>query len=289
MTTEFKTKITQAMITARGNFGGTDEKFARSIGVSAAQWSRIKNGDLEKVVSEPKWITWARQFNVQLRNEVQWRVAKTPVYEFVTQQLEDCQNNSVSALLCDMADIGKTFTAKFYATTHKNAVYVDCSQVKSRQKLVRYIAKSFGVGFTGKYTDVYEDLVFYLRTIPNPIIILDEAGDLSSDAFLELKALWNATERTCGWVMMGADGLKEKIRRSIDYKKVGYTELFSRYGGRYQRITPDGSKEQDKFNRLQASLIIKANAPENTDVQTIIAKTNGSLRRIYTELTKLSA
>jgi DNA transposition AAA+ family ATPase len=288
ITEDFKLKITHALVNAREHFGGTDEKFARSIGISAAQWSRIKRGDYDKVVSEPIWITWARQYNVQLRTEIQWKTAKTPVYEFVTQQLENCQVNSVSALLCDLADIGKTYTAKVYANTHKNAVYVDCSQVKSRQKLIRYIAKSFGVGFTGRYTEVYEDLVFYLRTIPNPLIIFDEAGDLQYDAFLELKALWNATERSCGWCMMGADGLKEKMRRSIDCKKVGYTELFSRYGGRYQRITPDGNKEQVKFQRLQASLIIKANAPE-TDVQQIIAKTDGSLRRIYTELSKLSA
>ena len=45
--------------------------------------------------------------------------------------------------------------------------------------------------------------------------------------FLELKALWNATERCCAWYMMGADGLKEKINRAIEGKKVGYTEMLS--------------------------------------------------------------
>jgi len=39
----------------------------------------------------------------------------------------------------------------------------------------------------------YEDLVFYLKTLPYPLIIFDEAGDLQYDAFLEIKALWNAT------------------------------------------------------------------------------------------------
>ena len=60
----------------------------------------------------------------------------------------------------------------------------------------------------GRYSDVYEDLVAYLRTIDTPLVILDEAGDLQYEAFLELKALWNATERCCAWYMMGADGLK---------------------------------------------------------------------------------
>lgn len=105
-----------------------------------------------------------------------------------------------------MPNIGKTFTAKAYVKQHKHAVYVDCSQVKTKLKLIRYIAKEFGVTSNGRYSDVYEDLVAYLRTIDTPLVILDEAGDLQYEAFLELKALWNATERCCAWYMMGADG-----------------------------------------------------------------------------------
>ena len=86
-------------------------------------------------------------------------------------------------------------------------------------KLVRKIAAEFGVDSKGKYSDVYEDLVYYLRSMETPLIILDEAGDLQYEAFLELKALWNATERCCAWYMMGADGLKEKINRSKKKKK----------------------------------------------------------------------
>lgn len=290
VTTEFKKRILDGLKDARKHFGGNDTKFAISIGINVAQWSRIKKGDFEKVLSDAKWISLARTHNVQLREERQWKTAKTPVYEFVMEQLGIAQEESGSLLLCDMADIGKTYCARIYANTHKNAVYVDCSQVKTKQKLIRHIAKSFGVGYTGTYHEVYADLVFYLRCIEQPLIILDEAGDLNYEAFLELKALWNATERCCGWCMMGADGLKEKIRRSIDFKKVGYTELFSRYGSRYQRITPEGSDEQRKFSRLQAALIIKANTNSDTaDLQRIIMKTDGSLRRIYNELSKLSA
>lgn len=157
--------------------------------------------------------------------------------------------------------------------------------MKTKQRLIRRIAQEFGVSNTGKYSDVFEDLAFYLRSIETPLIILDEAGDLDYPAFLELKALWNSTERACGWYMMGADGLKAKIQRSIDHKKVGYTELFSRFGGRYGKITPDGQQETDKFIRLNSAIIIKANDP-NADVTTMLARTHGSLRRIYTEIRK---
>jgi hypothetical protein len=119
------------------------------------------------------------------------------------------------------------------------------------------------------------------------MIILDEAGDLQNEAFLELKALWNATERCCAWYMMGADGLKEKINRSIEYKRVGYTEMLSRYGDRYSRVTPEDGKEREKFLMRQAVAVARVNAPEGTDVAALARKTAGGLRRVYTEIEKL--
>ena len=287
ITTQLKEKVLSEMKLAREQFEGSDAKFAISLGISNAIYSRIKNGEVERVLSEAMWISLARKFNVSLKNEVPWKTANTPVFQYITDQLLKCKEDSVSTMICDAADIGKTYAAKIFVKSNKNAVYVDCSQTKTKQKLIRFIAKQFGVGHTGKYSDVYEDLVFYLRSIVNPIVVLDEAGDLDYTAFLELKALWNATERACGWMMMGADGLKEKIRRAIDCKKVGYTEIFSRYGKRYQRVTPEGREEYEKFSKLQAALIIQANAPEGVKLQEMIHKTDGSLRRIFTEISKL--
>ena len=134
---------------------------------------------------------------------------------------------------------------------------------------------------------MYDDLVYYLRSIENPIIVLDEAGDLQYEAFLELKALWNATERCCAWYMMGADGLKEKINRAVQCKKVGYTEMLSRYGDRYSKVTPDDGKERGQFLNEQARVVAKVNAPEGSDISAIVRKSGGGLRRVYTEIEKL--
>ena len=289
ITNEIKHRIVTELSERRNNFAGSDAKFAVSIGINNAQYSRIKNGDIERVLSDQNWLSLARILEMSIGNTPAWNIARTPVFEFISGQLTFCQTNSSSRLLCDIADIGKTFTAKAYVKANKNAVYVDCSQVKTKQKLVRFIAKEFGVGHTGKYSDVYADLVFYLRGLPSPLIILDEAGDLEYAAFLELKALWNATERSCGWYMMGADGLREKIRRSIDSKKVGFTELFSRYGSRYQKASPDGRDDLIQFKSVNAALIIKANATGEVNVQKLLASTDYSLRRIADELRKISA
>ena len=286
ITTEVKNKILAAIKANRANYP-SDAKHAASLGITTSVYSAVKNGQTDRVLSDANWISIARKLGVSLRGEIEWKVAKTPTFMFITAQLEACQSSGISAILCDLPNIGKTFTARHYVKTHPNAIYIDCSQVKTKLKLVRKIAAEFGVDSKGRYSDVYEDLVYYLGSIDSPLIILDEAGDLQYEAFLELKALWNATERCCAWYMMGADGLKEKINRSIECKKVGYTEMLSRYGDRYSKVTPDDSKERTKFLIEQARIVAKLNAPEGIDAGEIARKTGGGLRRVYTEIEKL--
>lgn len=283
---EIKDRIREAIVADRENYP-SDNRHSVSLGISASVYNAIKKGNYEKQVSEANWICIARRLGVVLKKEMEWTAAETPTYLFINEQLTLCQQGSISAILCDMPNIGKTYTARIYAKTHRHAVYVDCSQVKSKQKLIRHIAKEFGVGNNGRYSDVYADLVGYLRVIDTPLIILDEAGDLQYEAFLELKALWNATERCCGWYMMGADGLKEKIERAIEGKKVGYTEMLSRFGDTYSRVTPEDGKEREKFLRAQAMIVAKLNAPEGTDVKAVVNMSGGGLRRVYIEIEKL--
>ena len=285
---EVRKAIVAALKERKQIFPGSDKGFSTSIGIHETQWNRIVNGNFHQVISDAKWVSLARIAGVDLKGKTKWVTAQTPTFKKIYAQLKKCQENSISGIFCDSADIGKTYAARAYVRENKYAVYVDCSQVKQKQKLVRGIAKEFGVEHTGKYSDVYGDLCYYLTGVAqNPVIVLDEAADLDYPAFLELKALWNATERECGWYLMGADGLKEKMRRGIEGKKVGFTEIFSRYGKKYQSSSPDGKEENDRFTLAQATMIIKANAPETADAQALLIKTDGSLRRIYTELSKL--
>lgn len=286
VTTEIKNKIVAAIAQARENYP-SDAKHAASLGINAGVYSAIRNGQTDRVLSDANWITIARKLGVSLRGEIEWKAAKTETFKYITTQLEAIQERGLSTILCDLPNIGKTFTARHYVGTHANAVYIDCSQVKTKLKLVRRIAAEFGVDSKGRYADVYDDLVYYLRSIDRPLVILDEAGDLQYEAFLELKALWNATERCCAWYMMGADGLKEKIRRSIECRKVGYTEMLSRYGDRYCKVTPEEAKDRDAFLKEQARVVAKVNAPEGADVAQIVRKSGGGLRRVYTEIEKL--
>lgn len=282
---EFKERTLRAIDADRANYP-SDSKHATALGISASVYNALKKGKLEKQLSEAAWLSLARRLNVPLRAEVEWKVASTDTFNYVTGQLGACQERCLSALLCDLPNIGKTFSAKWYARTHKDAVYIDCSQVKTKMRLVRQIALSFGIDIRGRYEEMYGNLVSYLNKVENPLIILDEGGDLQYEAFLELKALWNATEGKCGWYMMGADGLRAKIERAINSRKVGYAEFFSRFGDTYRQVTPVDGEERKTFLLRQVVEVAKINAPEGVDARSL-ARKSGSLRKVYTEIEKM--
>lgn len=105
ITTDIKNKITAAIIEARRNFP-SDAKHAASLGITTSVYSAVKNGQTDRVLSDSNWISIARKLGVSLRGEIEWKAAKTPTYQYITAQLELCQQSSLSGILCDLPNIG---------------------------------------------------------------------------------------------------------------------------------------------------------------------------------------
>lgn len=263
LTTQQKEKIFNVAIDQRGNFQGSDQKFATSLGINPSVYSRLKKGDFTKTLSESEWLRVGRVLGVALTAADEWKVAKTTTYKYIYNQLSYCQENSIARVFCDRADIGKSTTAKDYAARNKNVAYVDCSLCKTHHAFIRTLARKFGIDDKGKLRDVQDDMIYYVRSLEQPLIILDEAGDLSYPAWLEIKALWNALEGACGWYMLGADGLAAKIDRHRRSKKVGYAEIFRRFGSDYMQATPTSTNEADyaMYISTEAEKIIALNLP----------------------------
>ncbi len=285
ITESARKKIIEAIKINRRNYP-TDTKHAVVLGISNSVYSMIKKGDTAGKLSPSNWITIARRLNVCLNDERPWEIVKTATFEYICTQLHLCQKCAISGMFCDIPNIGKTVAAKYYAQNTPDAVYIDCSQVKMKQQLVRAIAREFGVKDTGRYSDVYADLVFYIRQLPSALVILDEAGDLKYEAYLELKALWNATEHYCGWYQIGATALRAKIENGREKEKIGFDEIKSRYGDGYKRTTPEDAKQREAFLLEQALMVAKANVPEGVDYRQIARKSGNSLRRVYDLINK---
>jgi Cdc6-like AAA superfamily ATPase len=262
ITKEFKKRVLTALFEARENFTGSDNAFAKTLGINNAIFSRIKSGETEQIISDAKWINIGRMLDVKLHDR-KWITAKTDVFKKIENDLHSCKNNSTALIMVDECGIGKTYSTRQIVKTLKNSFYVDCSQAKTKQQFIRLLAKTVGVDGAGKYIDVKNDLKYAISFMERPLIVLDEAGDLEYSAFLELKELWNATEGTCGWYMIGADGLRAKIQRGINNKKVGYREIFDRFNNRFMRSVPAGFDAKKEFYAIMISEVLMVNLPQN--------------------------
>lgn len=290
MTTEFKKRVLEAMAAQRENYQGHNRAFAATLGISAAIYSRLRSGETEQLLSDGKWLQIARMMDVRLGEE-KWVTARTEVYTKIENDLANCQQNSTALILVDECGIGKTFCARQIARTMRNTFYVDCSQAKTRLLFIAALAKAIGVETKGRYHEIKADIKYALLYMDKPLIILDEAGDLDYPAFLELKEMWNATEGACGWYMMGADGLRKKIEKGINHRKVGYREIFDRFNNKFMKAVPVGSENKEAFYTKLIGDVLMANLPAseqkklNTLVKKVLATDSGepgTLRRART-------
>ena len=129
----------------------------------------------------------------------------------------------------------------------KNAFYIDYSKTKKKFTFIKALAKTIGLEGHGKFAEILEDIKYYITVLDKPLIVLDEAGDLEYHAFLEIKSIYNATENSCGWYMMGAQGLMRKIKRGKENDKIGYAEIFSRFSDEYVTLVPTGKEAREEF------------------------------------------
>lgn len=278
ITNEFKRSVISMLLEVRKNFDGTDAAFARQWGINASVFNRIKAGETELLMKDGKWLSLGRELGVS-SSERRWNTAKTEVFKTMEEDVLFCKEYSKGRICVDDCGIGKTYTAQYLSRSLKNCFYVDASQAKTKQLFVRLMAQRIGLDSAGRFADVKANIKYYIKMLPKPIIIIDEAGDLDYPAFLELKELWNGTDGACGWYLIGADGLRAKIERGINGKKVGYRELFSRYSERYTTVVPTGNQDRLTFYRQLITEVLEVNMEDKRLLPMILKKcltTDGS-------------
>lgn len=271
ITAEFKTQVIKSLKDLRTRFGGSDSAFAKQRSINPSVWSRLKNGETEGLLKDTQWINLGRELNIQIGKKP-WNLVRTEVYEAIESDILFCQKHSKGMILVDEPEIGKTEAGKHLSKTLKNCFYIDCSQSKNKILFVRAFAKVLGLETIGRVAEIKENIKYYLRMLENPMVILDEAGDLEYGAILELKEFWNATEDVCGWYLMGADGLRRKWESGINTRKVGYRELFSRYSSKYISIVPADRNERLSFYSKMVTDVLKANSTGLNNLPALVKK-----------------
>lgn len=271
LTNDFKNKVFEAILEQRTNFSGSDAAYAKTLGLSPSIYSRLKKGERNRIIDDSYLLQLGRELDITV-NEKKWNMARTDVFNVIEEDVNFCKNESKAMICIDEVGIGKSYAAHYLARTLKNCFYIDCKQTKTKQLFIRKLARVVGIDNRGKYCDVKESLKYYLRTIPNPMVIADDAGYLEYPAYMELLELWDATEGVCGWYQIGDDSLRSKIEQGIDSKKVGYKAIFSRYSKKYTIIAPRERNDKCSFYKKLIHDVLSVNMDDKKDINMLVNK-----------------
>lgn len=275
----------------------TNNRHAYWLDIHPSIYSRVLKGEIIKVLSDGEWVRLAVKLHVDM-DGLHWKTAETKTYRYIKAQILACMEYSAGGIFCDDSSIGKTWVAEEIDINHPNVALVDCSQTKTWGPLLRQLCRAFGFNPEGRLRDVRKMLIENIYTLQNAIIILDEVGDLSDAVILELKGLWNALPNMLGWYIMGANGLRKKLKKKLDWQKVGYEEWFNRLGNRIHSVigrTAPGEVsmgglsqgEIEIMKRKQIEDILKVNY--KTDKETLFEMVNNcdlNPRRMRIEILK---
>lgn len=270
VTSNFTEKVASTLLDMRGNYGGSESAFARSLGISPSIYTRLKKGEREGLLSDAKWIELGRKLGVSNRQS-DWIAVDTDVFRKIKEEILLCKEHGLSRIFVDNCGIGKTFTAKYLARNEKNIFYIDCTQCRRKNAFVKALARAVGVEIKGKIDDIKDNTKYTLSVLENPIVIIDEAGALDKDALGLAQEYWNATdENMCGWYLMGANALRNKIERGVANDRDYFAELFSRYSEKFSRIVPVDESEKKNFYKKLIRDVIAANIKDKSQLNTMV-------------------
>ena len=288
-----KQQIATRVVQLQATTGTTsDRKMSVKLGMSAAAYSFLKTGKFASIGGDT-WLRLAQYVRFTRNAAQEWHHADTIVSQYLFKQFEMCQTMGLTAMLADDPGIGKTHSMHEYARTHAEVMTIDCSVSNTKGSFIRAIAKAVGVSPKGRLQDILDSAIYAIGLMEKPLIIFDESGDLENGALMQLKKLYNALEMRCGFFMMGSDGFKAKILRGVEYNKLGYTEVFSRFDKDFKRALSDNQHEKLSEYKAMADKICRANGiDDQAEISRIITASFdgkrgiGDLRRVKREVMK---
>lgn len=257
----------EKMITIKGS---ANQVSAAMPGVSPATISQMRNHKWELIADE-MWRKVAAYVGI---GSTVWSFASTRNSIELLQFFQDSQNHSLVMAITGKAGSGKTETAKKFESENKNVFLLSCNEYWDKRWFLRELLAKMGKDHAGlTLPEMMYKTVQLLKSLQNPMIIMDEADKLADNVLLFFITLYNELENHCGIVLMATQYLEKRVKRGAAMEKKGYREIYSRVGLRF--IELEGT------SYLDVETICKANGIDDiATIRTISKDCDGDIRRV---------
>lgn len=250
---------------------GSQNKAANSLhGVSSAIISKALSGDWE-LIAERMWRNIASQIGYAA---TAWQMVETRDFRDMMEFLTDAQDEALCIAVTGEAGCGKSAAVQAYAKENDNVHVLCCNEFWNRKNFMQELLRSMGRD-SGGYTvgEMMGAIVGGLKTVANPLLVLDEADKLPDQVLYFFITLYNQLEGHCAIVMCATDHLEKRIRRGLRINKKGYKEIYSRIGRRF--IALAGANEVDV-----TAVCIANGLTDKAEIKRVVNDCEGDLRRV---------
>lgn len=269
MTKNEKNKIKETL-TAFCELKGSQNKAANALGVSSAVLSRIASDDWELIADE-MWRKIAAGIGYTSK---EWNLVETRDFQIMSSLLQDAQENNLVLAITGAAGTGKSQAIQQYCNANKRVFTLLCNEFWNRKLFMDKLLKTMGGNSSG-YTvgEMMDEIIKRLKTMENPLIIMDEADKLSDQVLYFFITLYNSLEDSCGIILCATDHLEKRIKKGLRLNKKGYQEIYSRIGRKFIELRGLGSRD--------IAMVCQANGiTDKQQIKDVIEDSEYDLRRV---------
>ncbi len=202
--------------------GMSKNELAIQLGVSGATLSKIENDKWDDIDDK----LWRKIWN-KVQDVTKAATLTTADYNVSIKACKAAQKNHFMIGLIADTGMGKTTALTAYSMS-KNVFYVCFDKTFSPKNFFIALLKEMGVNFEGNIHAMVNRVADELNTMENPLLIIDEAGKITTTMILYLHVLRDKTVKNCGIVLGGMPYFKNNLIKFSNKQKEGYAEFFRR-------------------------------------------------------------
>jgi len=231
-----KKQIANEIARLKNELGKSQNQIATQAGISSSNITQILKGNWASI-SDELWRKVAASLNVSLQTTV-WQTAEIANYKKIFGLCSFSQTKSISKMIAFDAGFGKTYALKSYASSTKNAFYLQCERHYTRKVFLQKLGRAIGLQLQGSIAEMIDDISERLKTFEKPLLIIDEYDKVleKQGVFDLFKTFYDATLGFCGFVLCGTPALQAELGKRVKANKIGYVELLSRVGREYVHL-----------------------------------------------------
>ncbi|MBD1385726.1 AAA family ATPase [Mucilaginibacter rigui] len=196
---------------------------AKKLNISDAVLTFIKQGQAEKLSVE-----MLNSIIAQLQPGSGFNLVGTSNYNSIQNICLKTQNSRQLNVVIGYTGAGKSVALNDYYRSKERVYYMVCKNSMNRRQFLCAILAEMGVNFMGNVYDMVNKIVDLLNEQPNTLLIIDEAGKVSTNVILDLHDIRNATMYSAGILLAGCEYFQTNIEKAVTKEKIGYPEFHSR-------------------------------------------------------------